>query len=712
MSSSDDIDFMANSVIAKSKIIALMNSLPSDEEIHNNKINKEYDKKISLVRELIEVKNRVIKDLSSENRDPFELEEYLYDFEETFENLGWIKKYHEMFTMNENEELTIDNIPFEANDHVINSLEEERLGKLKTAKTVIVQNDENVQEEEDINPEPIAIAEHLLANDIGSVDRESNLDEIEADVPPSPKKTVRKRTVKKNLVFEDYENEQHCEWTPMSEEDKEFINTFNSMNNMQLAEAKLINRENIGKYISYNDDTESFGYSGGISEVDRIANIVFAKQPSLDPSIMEYHFPDSYEYMTKEDKKNEYLKQIEIATRRQNAGLPEQKFNLIRCPETWEKEITTTKDIEIQQEIIDESEKEKTSVNVFCYPVVYRYVSGELLTTINFVDKYVNVSRMLKYAFNMGYSSSQKDINVWFKTKLGKLLMTSGRNRFKNGVIHPRLGKIYKRDVRMGYRVATRLVYDSCTNLTNHKGVYLHPRIAHSVALWVSNEFALLFEKEYEDALDMYYAIDWIENPDEGRFDTPYLPTKKQVLVYRRTIGKGINYKPGEVNITVGDRSYINQVKKKPGINVLYHAKAVPVTELIISQLKVSVGFEKKYPNKYDFGSSENLIDAIDVIREYDRLPEEVADTWQDSIVKVENLGSFKEEKRIYDNEKRDEFQKSEYGIEPDILTVKNTLDNHWISASEYLQTINTSEGPKQFIWKFKPNPNREVWKK
>jgi hypothetical protein len=310
--------------------------------------------------------------------------------------------------------------------------------------------------------------------------------------------------------------------------------------------------------------------------------------------------------------------------------LSEELKDILRAPTLYE-----------QKEIIKLSRSTETSHNIFCRPIIHRVVKGFMYTTINYVDKYVNVTRLLEFAHLAGYSP-KKTFSAWISTRMGKLLMKAGEMRYKDGVIHPLLGKLDVHNIRMAYRINRRIIKYPCVLPDAHKGVYVHPRIAHHIAMWVSNEFALLFEDQFEDMIEEYLEFPDIESEPEPRFNTPMLPTKRQVLLSRR---RGVYYESGNVSISMGDRAYINTIRRRANVNVMYYGRSMPLTTELFGMIK---GTNVK-SNVYSFGNSEGLNKAIEQISAIDQMPQELAEIWQDSTFRIEQLGTVTQEQKRFD---------------------------------------------------------------
>ena len=478
-------------------------------------------------------------------------------------------------------------------------------------------------------------------------------------------KTIKKVTDIKEYALEYGSIDDIMGEYEISEEDKSFMDAFNERGGMYNVHG---NAEDVveNKAVEYIDmagatETEVSNMRQSVDFINELMNI------TVPDDVIEYIFPDDYPYLNTMDKAREMTKEKIIAIRRAERGLPPQvDFGYHKTTELDRKLLGRTTARE-QKALIEMSKEKGIGVNTFSYPIIHRYYKGELMFTVNFVDKYVNVTRLLQFAHKMGYTKTKNPRNItsWLETKMGRLLMNAGKDRFKEGMVHPRIGKVYKTDIRMGYKVTNRICYDECVDVDANRGVYLHPRIAAHVAMWVSSEFSVLFVEQFEEAVEDYYDLDWVEQYPEELYDTPMLPTKRQILMYQRTTASPQEVAQGIVNISVGNRAYINSITKKPFIKVLYYAQAIPDEKIVMRQIELVVNYIKTGKNKYVFGDTQHVENAIKILKEYDQYPAHLDGIWQVELLKINKLGSYQEEKVWYDVEKQKEVNLKRYGIGP-----------------------------------------------
>lgn len=400
----------------------------------------------------------------------------------------------------------------------------------------------------------------------------------------------------------------------------------------------------------------------------------------IPEDLVDYTPPTNYEYLKPSEIFKELQKYNMIMAKRERLGLEMQPFFQIghKISEK-EREIMTSTPVAEQQEILRSGKEDY----FLCFPFIYFVRDYKIAFCVNVIDKYVNVTRLLQYAHSANFHDAKnpKALNSWFQTKVGKLLMISGKDRFSEGVTHPYIGKLYKKNIRMGYRIAKRLSYAPCVSSDFHKGTYLHPRIAAAVAMWVSKDFHDFFAKAFEEGVSKFLEISWIES-GRPRYATPALPGPDQLLVYRNKKDE-IKYKqqfPGLVNISVGKKAYIKRMVEDKNKIVLYYLQSVPNPAALLAELKTVVNYKKTNPNKYEFGSERHLKAALEFLMEHDKYPSHLEGIWQDSTIRIDILGSYQAEKKIYDMEKKEAYLIS---IGQNVTAPKNK--SRWLDEHRFL---------------------------
>ena len=564
-------------------------------------------------------------------------------FEEgiTYENVNWVVDDELAERLKAQAAERIENLgaTYDESNNIVDIAEDPSPHEPKTGTSI-----EKAQKDE-----ADQVPEYLMETGDGPIKDEKDLEEVEA-----------KNTEE---LFEALKEGDH---TPA---DLAFIANFNKLNGASVA----VNTSDTPKVQHVLDKSDAFS---------TIYNL------EVPEDVIEYVRPENFEYFNNEDKALEHHKQIIIAQRRYKLGLPPQDMSPKSEKITEkERELLYAKSLTEQRALIEASAEQGVGINVFCYPIIHRYFGGKLVTTINFIDKYVNVTRLLQYAHAAGYSSAKtpKNVDSWLGTKMGKLLMTAGKDRFRNGLINPKNGKVYKTNIRMGYKIAKRTVYEKCTTLDSHKGTYLHPRIAAYVAMWVSPEFHEFFTHQFEEAIEEYYELKFIEENEEAVYTTPSLPTTHQVLMYRRKNHKKGLYEDGFVQMSAGQKSYIRALVKKGNIDILYWAQGVPDLKEFKDSLKKSVPYTRYgNSNLYSFGGETRVQEAIRVMDKLDTYPSHLDGIWQDNLIKLENLGTYDQENQKYHNEKKAEFQAKAYGIVPKVQKKKG----YWLNKKQYVQIL------------------------
>ena len=642
-----------------------------DLEEKNMAINESYNKLIKHYEGVSSARSKIMEFLDGDAKsemDFSDMNDDIADYYSDFVGVGMGGIFREIVDLSEDTVLQKDDITFDDMSSKIQELIKERDSLL-----IHIPNPPYGRSEANTisgKEEVIDVSPHLLTKKTVAVKAEEDLDELVL-IMPKPK-TVRIERVVTEPVVED----EIFTIDGSEEIDDGFMERNAMINNIEALKANTITE----KGEEYVPSLESY-----ISTLPQINNI----SHSLAEGQIEYYKPDEYRYMSNKDRIIVDLNLMEVASRREKLGLEQltSKEDELDSPELYE--ITKTYDAEAQKRIVEGSKLNNTSNNVFCHPVIYRYVSGKLMTTINYVDRYVNVTRLLEYAYRARYITSKRNIGSWFKTRLGRLYMNTGVDRFKRGILHPRMGKIYKKNIRMGYRVVNKLTNFPCVNDILHKGTYVHPRIAHAVARWVGAEFALLFQNEYEEAVEKYVGFKSIDITPEPLYETPMLPSEKQILIYRRI---GSKYRPGEVNLSVGDKAYINTLRKKPKIIILYHAISVPMVEQVMSVIGLNVNYNKTYPNKYDFISLENLQRVIEICSDMDTLPGHMSEVWRDDIISPTPLRSITEEKIIFHAGKKEEYLGLEVPKSPARHSAFPDPDGYWKTPVEFSTMIDGVE--------------------
>ena len=379
----------------------------------------------------------------------------------------------------------------------------------------------------------------------------------------------------------------------------------------------------------------------------------------IPEDLIDYQPPECIEYLDAGDQFRERYKLNVVNQRREALGLPLLSFPVQEyLPHVGD--ILNTLPVPDQEALISLSGKTKVSLNIFSYPIIHRIREGQLFTCINFLDKYVNVTRLLQYAHIAGYSrgKSAKDINSWFETKEGRLLMAAGSDRFQSGVLNPANGKVYNIGVRMGYRVRRRIIYEDCFDVDIHKGVYLHPRIAEYVAKWVSPEFGRLFNNEFSDAIREYYELPFIDEEPDPLYSTPALPTARQILFYWPRNKVPLD---DQIKIAIGTASYINQLYMSGRNEVLFRVWSVPDTDRFMKQLYQHIPYRKIKGSLYTFGGPDAIAYLPQVLSLLDNLPHHLVDIWQTYLVEVDVLESLQEELNMYDNIQRAKYRAKYY---------------------------------------------------
>lgn len=531
---------------------------------------------------------------------------------------------------------------------------------------------------------PEQLPEHLYAEETDK--KIVTIDDLpDVVVPKQPTKKKFTSRVAETIDLPDYQKR-----LALMKEIEELNESIQEINN-QIEKAPSIK-----KAYTFNTDPSKVQFPGiddvgcnvDYSEFDQaLALMRDLNEVTVEEGVIDYVTPWYYNYLDPIDKSKEVRKMNIINDRRRALGLPPTLGGQVLTPPTdLEKRVYQAPGIPEQEKAIDLSYVQKISLNVMAYPIIHRFREGKLFTTVNLLDRYVNVSKLLKYAHDHGYSSTKnpKDINAWLKTRHAQLLMVAGEDRFKRGIPHPYTGKIYKEGIRMGYRITRRMVYDEVYNPDDHKGVYLHPRIAEYVALWVSDEFHWLFANEFEDCISEYYELKDLDKEIDPLYWTPILPTSVQIAFYRRYGKSNINYSNGLVKISVGPKHYIDKICKDPNNITLYRVRAVKDPKLFLKRVKANIPFALVHSNLYTFGDEEIVTNLVGYLSKIDGIPPHLADIWQDSIFNLEALGERNKEIDDYETEKMIEFRNSFYGVVPKV----QQTTGYWVDENTFEEII------------------------
>lgn len=386
-------------------------------------------------------------------------------------------------------------------------------------------------------------------------------------------------------------------------------------------------------------------YVGIASDIDELMST------TVEKGVIEYEYPENFIYFTELEKAIEKRKILIINERRKELGLGPLKLK--GWTDILPQQVPDYKSLEEQKKLISK----KGGVNIFSWPIIHRYYNGELLTTVNINDKYVNVTRLLSFAYEKGYTSYLKSLNGWLTTNQARLLMCAGIDRFRDGVPNPLLGRIYKKNIRMAYRISKRIILEETLDMDAHKGVYFHPRIAASIARWISKDFHDFFSKDFEKMYDDYSQLVWEDQDISPYYFTPVMPYGTQLIMYKRLSDMGKKHKGNEVQISIGKSTYIKNMSKDSKKHILYYARAIDDIDAVMKILPPHL--RKGKTNSYSFFSQEDINHAIEILRDYDKYPEHLHKIWQDFTFNIENLGDQKIEAMLYHGEKSEEYQKS-----------------------------------------------------